>query len=72
MDIVCVCVCVVQELQTDLWSTFLPAFGDAVFDGLVHQRLVGRHLGGGEDERRVGGGILRLVLLDGCRTEQTI
>lgn len=34
-------------------------------DGLVNQLRVLGLLGGGEDERRVGGGILRLVFADG-------
>ncbi|TNN58828.1 hypothetical protein EYF80_030977 [Liparis tanakae] len=57
-----------ESLSNKRDVTLLPSFGDAVLDGLVHQVLVGRHLGGGEDERRVGGGVLRLVLLDGCST----
>lgn len=44
----------------------LPALGDAVFDGLVDQMLVGGHLGSSQDEGRVGGGILGLVLFNGC------
>ena len=38
----------------------------AVLDRLVDQLGVLGLLGGGEDERGVGGGILRLVLVDGC------
>lgn len=44
----------------------LPPFGVAIFDGLVQQVLVGRHLGSSQDERRVCGGILWLVLVYGC------
>lgn len=44
----------------------LPALGDAVFDGLVDQMLVGGHLGSSQDEGGVGGGILGLVLFNGC------
>ena len=39
--------------------------GLGVSDGLVHDPRVLRHLGGGEDERGVGGGVLRLELLHG-------
>ncbi len=45
----------------------LPAFGNAVFNGLIQQLLVSWHLGSSQDERRVSGGILGLVLVDGCR-----
>lgn len=44
----------------------LPALGDAIFDGLVKQMLVGGHLGSSQNERGVGGGILGLVLLNCC------
>lgn len=44
----------------------LPALGDAIFDGLVDQMLVGGHLGSSQDEGGVGGGILGLVLFNGC------
>merc|ERR1712072_1653225 len=37
----------------------------AVGDGIVHELRVLGLLGCGEDQRRVGGGILRLVLADG-------
>lgn len=37
----------------------------AVFDGDVDQLGIFGFLGGGEDERRVGGSILRLVFSDG-------
>lgn len=38
----------------------------AVGDGSVYQLGVLGLLGGGQDERRVGGGILGLVLANGC------
>jgi hypothetical protein len=38
----------------------------AVRDGVVNQLPVVGLLGRGEDEGRVGRGILRLVLVDGC------
>lgn len=38
----------------------------AVGDGSIYQLGVLGLLGGGQDERRVGGGILRLVLANGC------
>lgn len=38
----------------------------AVGDGSIYQLGVLGLLGGGQDERRVGGGILGLVLANGC------
>ena len=38
----------------------------AVLNRDIHQLSILGLLGGGEDERRVGGGILRLVLFNGC------
>lgn len=38
----------------------------AKLDSIVNQALVGRLVGGLEDERRVGGRILRLVNIDRC------
>lgn len=37
-----------------------------VGNGIVNQLSILGLLGGGEDERRVGGGILGLVLVNGC------
>lgn len=48
----------------------LPAFGDAVFNGLIQQVLVGWHLSSSQDKRWVSGGILRLILINGCRIER--
>lgn len=42
----------------------------AVLDSNVHQFRIFGLLGGGEDEGRVGGGILGLVLLDGYKRGQ--
>lgn len=58
-----------KELQNFTLSSLglLPAVGNAVFNGLIQQVLVGRHLSSSQDEGRVSGGILRLVLFDGCR-----
>lgn len=42
-----------------------PAQLPAVSNGLLHQLLVGWHLCCGQDQGRVGGGILGLVLVDG-------
>lgn len=39
----------------------------AVLDGNINELGVLGLLGGGEDQRRVGGGILWLVLANGCR-----
>ena len=38
----------------------------AVSDGNIHKLGILRLLGGSEDQGRVGGGILRLVLADSC------
>jgi hypothetical protein len=43
----------------------------AVLDCDVHQLGIFGFLGGGEDERRVGGGILRLVLANAWSTSET-
>lgn len=46
-------------------SVDVTALGLGVGDGIVNQLGVLGLLGSGEDERRVGGGILGLVLVDG-------
>ena len=50
----------------------LPAIGDAILNGLVNDVLVGRHLGSSQDEGRVGGRILGLVLFDCYRTGRNL
>jgi hypothetical protein len=35
------------------------------FGSVIHQMPVGRHLGGVEEERRIGGGVLRAMPGDG-------
>lgn len=50
------------DLGVDVRSTVLLA----VSDGNVHKLGVLRLLGRSEDQGRVGGGILRLVLADSC------
>lgn len=44
----------------------VAALSLAVGNGSIYQLGVLGLLGGGQDERRVGGGILRLVLANGC------
>lgn len=51
------------DLGVEVATLFL-----GVLDGVVNQFGILGLLGGGEDERRVGGGILGLVLSDGCVT----
>lgn len=51
----------VVDLRVDVATLLL-----AVLDGHVHQLGVLGLLGGSQDERRVGGGILGLVLGDSC------
>jgi len=43
----------------------ITALGLGVVDGVIDQLSILRLLRGGENERRVGGGILRLVLSNG-------
>ncbi len=54
-----------------MWAGRSPAVSNAVFDGLLHLLLVRRHLSRGQNQRRIGGGILRLVLVDRCGEEGT-
>jgi hypothetical protein len=55
----------VVERRVDLIVNVL-AVRLAICNSLVNQLCVFGLLGGGEDERGVGRGILRLVLVDGC------
>lgn len=50
------------DLGVDVGSAVLLA----VSDGNIHKLGILRLLGGSEDQGRVGGGILRLVLADSC------
>lgn len=56
----------VVDLAVDVATLFL-----AVGDSSVYQLGVLGLLGGGQDERRVGGGILRLILANGCWSRAT-
>lgn len=50
-------------------AILLPAVSHAVFYGLVHEVLVSGHFSCSQNERRIGRGILRLVLVNSCRGE---
>ena len=59
----------VVEGRFDLGSE-ITTFRLGLSDGFVDQGRVLGLLGGGEDERGVGGGILGLVLANGCNSRQ--
>lgn len=64
----CPAICVQSEALESVWTRSSTTRAHlSVRNGLLDERLVLVHHGGGLDQGRVGGSILRRVLLDACR-----